>query len=170
MWTKQPNTKYEKNRRQMAAGMILFLIFSYTFTGCSSDEDPGGGAPDVTAPTVVSVSPADFAADVSVVSPVVVTFSEAIDPASTTTATITLTGVAGDVTGGGNTATFTPSAVLDPDADYTLEVTAGVRDLAGNALATAYTSNFHTANIPAANSCSVAPDGPGSQGRRPRQQ
>ena len=130
---------------------LTTLSLILVLAGCSSSEDSGGGgsvAPDVTAPTIVSVSPVDFAASVSVVSPVVVTFSEAVDPASVSAVTVSLVGVPGTATASGNVATFAPQTNLSPDEDYTLQVTAAVRDMAGNTLAESYTSRFHTANVP----------------------
>lgn len=138
--------------RLLTPMLLILFILSAGLTGCSKSTDGGGGgsttAPDVTAPTIVSVSPVDFAPAVSVVTPIVVTFSEAIDPASANTSTISLQGVPGTVTAGGITATFRPNSALAPNEDYILNVTAGVRDLAGNALALPLTSHFHTADVP----------------------
>lgn len=62
-----------------------------------------------------------------------------VDPATVTSATFTVTGPSGPVTGtvsmSGNTATFTPAASLTEFAtQYTAAITAGVRDRAGNTL------------------------------------
>jgi hypothetical protein len=76
------------------------------------------------------------------------TFSEAVAPASCTTATFTLkqaaTPVAGAVSCVGRTATFAPTGNLTASTAYTATVTTGVTDLAGNALAVNHTWTFTT--------------------------
>jgi hypothetical protein len=77
-------------------------------------------------------------------------FSEAIDPATCTTATFTLAAaapVAGAVSCVGSTAVFTPTANLAANTLYTATVTTGVRDLAGNALAANNTWSFTTGAV-----------------------
>jgi hypothetical protein len=116
--------------------------YSWSFT-------TGEGAIDVTAPSVSSVIPANSATTVTTGSTYKVTFSEPMDPATITAATITLNqgtvAVAGTVTYSGVVATFTPSSALAPNTVYTGTVTTGVKDAAGNALATNFTSGFTTA-------------------------
>ncbi|MCW5554415.1 MAG: DUF4082 domain-containing protein, partial [Verrucomicrobiae bacterium] len=95
---------------------------------------------DTTAPTVVGVTPADGATDVSVGAVVTVTFDEAMDPASLTTGTIVLSpAVAGTVSYNALTltATLTPDAALANATEYTVTVVggvSGVKDASGNAL------------------------------------
>ena len=100
-----------------------------------------GAAPDVTAPFIISTIPANNATAVPVNQAVSATFSEAMDPATITGTTFTLTGpgggsVAGTVTYAAiaKTATFTPSSLLTNGALYTATVTNGAKDLAGNML------------------------------------
>ena len=104
---------------------------------------------DATPPAVLSVSPAQNATSVAVNNGLMVTFSETINPATLTSSTFTLkrgtTTVAGTVTGTGSTATFTPSAVLTSNTVYTASISTGVKDAAGNALASNYSWNFTTA-------------------------
>jgi len=99
---------------------------------------------DTTPPTVLSTSPTNDATGVAVTSVVTVTFSEAMD-ASTITAPGTFTlketvsgnSVAGTVTYDANThvATFTPSAPLTPNLNYTATVNSpAAKDVAGNPL------------------------------------
>ena len=59
--------------------------------------------------------------------------------------------VAGTVTldASGKVATFTPSANLGSSTDYTVTVTTGVKDTAGNAMANAYTWTFRTMAVDA---------------------
>jgi hypothetical protein len=107
-----------------------------------------GGGNDVTAPTVISVVPANNGTSVSTGSAYKVTFSEPMNPATITSASITLkqgaVAIAGTVAYSGVTATFTPSAPLAANTVYTGTVTTAVKDVAGNALAANYTSGFTT--------------------------
>ena len=78
------------------------------------------------------------------------TFSEAMNPATITAATFTLTGpgatpVAGTVTYAGTTATFTPTAVLATSTLYTATITTGAKDPAGAPLAANFVWTFTTA-------------------------
>lgn len=104
---------------------------------------------DLTPPGISSVSPSGGATGVATSATVTIVFNEAIDPSTVTTSTVTLSAggaVAGAVAfaSGSNTATFTPSSPLAQNTTYTLTVTTGVRDLAGNALASNFTVTFTT--------------------------
>lgn len=103
-----------------------------------------GAAPDVTPPTVSTVSPAKDATDVALSSAISATFSEPMLASSIDTTTFVVGGVTGTVTYSGNTATFTPAANLSPNTTYSAMITTGAKDAAGNALAAAYTWNFVT--------------------------
>ena len=109
--------------------------FIWTFTA---------SAADLTAPTVTLTAPADLALLVPLNSTVNATFSEDMNPSTISTATFTVqeTGPPlGPVLGGTVTyapltriATFTPTAPLLANTNYTATVTNGATDLAGNAL------------------------------------
>ena len=107
---------------------------------------------DTTAPTVISVTPAEAANDVAVSTAVTVDFSEAMNPATLTTATFWVddgtTYIAGTVTCSGNSATFTPSGSLAYDTTYTATITAGAEDLSGNGLSNAEGASFTTEDPP----------------------
>jgi hypothetical protein len=122
--------------------------YSWSFT-------TGGGGTDVTAPTILSVVPANDATEVALNAKPTVTFSEAMNSSSITSSTFTLkqgmTNVAGTVTYSGTTATFTPSASLVANTVYTGAITTAAKDLAGNPLASTYTWSFTT-------SAGTAPD------------
>jgi hypothetical protein len=79
-------------------------------------------------------------------------FSEAMNPLTISTATFTLkqgtTAVTGTVSYAGVTATFNPLNNLAPSTTYTATITTGARDLAGNALATAFVWSFTTGATP----------------------
>jgi hypothetical protein len=108
-----------------------------------------------TAPTITGVSPTDGATGVAIAANVEATFSEAIDAATLSTSTFTLTKQS-DTTPAAATVTYDPAAnkaILDPDADldsgttYTATLKGGsngVKDLAGNALAADKTWSFTT--------------------------
>jgi hypothetical protein len=124
-----------------AAGNAMTANFQFAFT-----------VGDTTAPSVTAVVPANNATGVAVSSTVKVTFSEPMDPLTINTTTITLkptaTGVnvAATVTYDAptNTATLTPTAALSGNTNYTVTVTTGAKDAAGNALAAIFTSAFTT--------------------------
>ncbi len=107
---------------------------------------PDTGGPDTTPPTVVGRSPASGATGVPTGTPVTITFSEAIDPATVTTSTVLLYDPSNapvpavvNWSASNNTATLVPSAALQPNTTYTAIVKGGVndpriKDLAGNPL------------------------------------
>ena len=100
--------------------------------------------PDTTPPTVTLVTPADGATGVALNSVITATFSEPIN-----TATFSISGLAGSVSYNGttNTVTFTPAAPLAANTTYTVTIGTNVKDLAGNALATAKTWTFTTPTV-----------------------
>jgi hypothetical protein len=110
-----------------------------------------GLAADTTPPTVTTVLPAAGATKVSVGSSVIVTFSEAVNPASAVGGVQVSTGatpVAGDVAYDATTrqAVFTPTDLLTKQTVYTVSVS-GVQDIVGNTMGTPFTSTFTTANV-----------------------
>jgi hypothetical protein len=126
------------------AGNALAADYEWTFTT--------GLAPDVTAPAVDSTVPASDAVGVSPDSNLAVIFTEAVDPLTVTTLSVTLsrglTAVGGTVTLSGVTATFNPTSDLEPNTEYTASVSTAVKDLAGNAMANAYQWSFTTGAFP----------------------
>jgi len=105
-----------------------------------------GIAPDLTAPTVSSTTPADGATDVAVNTTVTATFSEPMSADTITATNFKLdNGATGTVGYDGTTATLTPSGDLVAGTVYTATVTTGAKDLAGLPLATAHSWSFTTA-------------------------
>jgi hypothetical protein len=106
---------------------------------------------DTTPPIVSSSSPANGAVGVLLTSVLTVTFNEAMNAATISSSSITLTNnnITSDVAGsvsydaGTRTATFTPTSNLFYNSSYTLTVTTAVKDVAGNAMAANYTANFN---------------------------
>jgi predicted small lipoprotein YifL/methionine-rich copper-binding protein CopC len=102
-------------------------------------------APDTTPPSVTVTNPAPGTNGVVVNIDPSVTFSE---PVSLATITFTLSAEGGAVPGtlsySGTTAIFTPSNLLLNNTQYTVSVSAGVKDLAGNAMPNSYSWSFMT--------------------------
>jgi hypothetical protein len=104
-------------------------------------------------PTVVSTVPANLANTVAVNTPISATFSVAMNPATITGTTFKVTGpgataVAGAVTYAGNTATFTPTAILANSTLFTATITTGAQDTTGAPLAANFVWTFTTAPPP----------------------
>jgi hypothetical protein len=127
------------------AATLLVLV------GCSSTDHTTGPTVDTTAPTVSSTNPLNGATGEAVIT---VSFSEAMTASSISATTFTLTGpgataVAGTVSYNASTyiATFTPTSALSAATAYTATVTSGVKDVAGNALASNHAWSFTTSSI-----------------------
>jgi beta-lactam-binding protein with PASTA domain len=119
-------------------------------------------ASDTTPPTVTSVTPASGATGVSAATAVTATFSEAIDAATLTTGTFVLRNPANTVVAstvsynaGTRVGTLMPSAALAASTTYMATITgggSGVKDLAGNALASnvgwSFTTGPQMVNVP----------------------
>ncbi len=112
--------------------------------------------PDTTPPTVESVTPADGATNVGQGASVTASFGESIAPASVTGSSFVLRDEDGNdvdasVSASGSTATLEPEASLQPSTSYTatlLSGSGGIKDSAGNALASDYSWSFSTGVAP----------------------
>jgi hypothetical protein len=135
------------------AGNALAASSQWSFTTVVTDTTP---------PTISAAVPASGATGVSTASNVVVSFSEAMDPASITSSTIELRNSATSALVGASvsyaaatqSATLAPSAALAAGTSYTVTVRGGsteprVKDSAGNALAASSSWSFTTASGPA---------------------
>jgi N-acetylneuraminic acid mutarotase len=103
--------------------------------------------PDSVPPTVLSTTPTDGETGVSTTSGLEIRFSESMAPSSLNASTILLTdsshnAVMGSVGYSGGVATFKPAVDLSVATVYTATVTTGVKDIAGNALASPYVWTF----------------------------
>ena len=113
------------------------------------------GAPpsDTTPPTISSVTPANSATNISTGTSVTARFSEPLNASTVTSTSFTLSAPSGSVfasvsyNGSTNTATLQPSSALAASTTYTARVN-GVKDVAGNMLAAAYSWTFSTAAAP----------------------
>ena len=136
-------SKFPAVRTASILAFLLILIFA----GCGREQAP------VSAPLVVSVSPANAATSVAVTSLVTATFNKAMNPTSLNTTSFTLAGpagaaVTGTVASSGTTATFTPATPLAASSIYTATITTGATDTIGNTLANNFVWSFTTGNIP----------------------
>ncbi len=121
-----------------AFAMVLLI------TGCSKDD-----VVEIVGvcPIVLSTVPEDGDINVPLDQVITVTFNEEVDPETINEQTFTVDGsssVAGTVTYSGMTASFTPSANLEPNTTYTAIVTTSIKDLLGNALQQNYVWTFTT--------------------------
>jgi hypothetical protein len=126
---------------QDLAGNTLAVPFVWNFTT--------GAVADTLRPTVSFTSPANGAVAVPTNRIINAGFSEAMDPLSITSATFTVSDsggvpVSGTISGIGPSATFTPATPLANSTTYTATITSGVKDLAGNTLASNYVWSFTT--------------------------
>lgn len=99
---------------------------------------------DTTAPGLLGSTPADGATDVARDAAIVLRFSEALDPATVHAGTVIFSGGTVDIAVSGATITLTPTATLARLTDYSVQLTPGVQDLAGNALASGTVVHFRT--------------------------
>jgi hypothetical protein len=129
-----------------AAGTVTAADTSWTFTT--------GAVADTTAPTVTVTNPVAAATGVLTNTKIAATFSEAMDPLSIGSTTFTVkqgtVQVAGSVAyGPGTTATFTAANPFTASTVFTATLSTGVKDLAGNALSSAFTWTFTTGTVAA---------------------
>ncbi len=132
---------------------ILTLFATGVIAGCSGQTSLPPN------PTIVSTTPVNRAMNVPLAQVVSVTFDKAMNHATITSTTFTLTApgaiaVPGTVTSNGTTSSFTPTLPLALGTLYTATVTTGVQDTLGNALRGAVTWTFTTGTVPAVTSTS----------------
>ncbi len=128
------------------AGNPLANNYSWSFTTAAVDNTP---------PTVTSVSPLNGATGVSTGANVIANFSEAVNASTVTTTTFQLRDAGNNlipatVSTSGNQITLDPTSSLTGSAVYTATITggaSGVKDLAGNALASNYSWSFTTGAV-----------------------
>ena len=105
---------------------------------------------DTTAPTVTAKTPLPFTIGTALSTTITATFSEALDTSTVTASTFTVTAngvaVAGTrtFTTGNTVVTFTPTSPLSFDTAYVVTAGTGVKDVAGNGLASAVSWNFNS--------------------------
>ncbi len=140
-----------RSKRFLAGALGLMLL-----AGC----DDSGGLPallgsgtDTTPPVVASTSPVTGQSGVSRSPTITATFSESLDPTSVNTSTFLVTdaatgiGIVGTVSYNASSqqAIFLPTSTLAANTSYTVTLTTGIRDVAGNAMAANDVFTFTTA-------------------------
>ena len=138
----------------------ILSVLALALVGCGALTTNGYmGTPEVTA-----VTPTSGATGVAITSAVTASFNAALNSATLTTSTFTLTPQGGSAVTGAvsyNSTTFvatlTPSIPLAYSTTYTATITTGVQSTAGTALATNYTWSFTTAAAAAPTVTSVTP-------------
>jgi O-glycosyl hydrolase len=137
-----------------STGTALASNYTWTFTTAAAPVPP----------TVTSVTPASGATGVAIASAITATFSQAMNAATITSATFTLTGPGGAAVAGtvgyaatGSIATFTPAANLAYSTLYTATITTGAANSSGIALAANYAWSFTTESAPAPTITSTVP-------------
>jgi len=142
---------------QDISGNSLDQDSSWKFTTVSALSDNSSGdtgfggdtAADTTQPSVVSISPSENASSITVDSAITVVFSESISSASLSSSTFKLmdnssNSISGSYSLNGSTVTFTPTDNLTHFRDYSVSLTTGIKDSAGNALSSAKSWSFST--------------------------
>ncbi len=141
----------QTTRRALCLSLLVPLFLSACRGGGTAPSTP---APDTTAPSVSSTTPAAAATGVARNSSITATFDEdifaiTVDAASfTLAASSTSNTTAGSVSfdGASNVATFSPNDPLGLLTTYTATLTTAITDLSGNALAADYGWSFTTAD------------------------
>lgn len=132
---------------------LLTLAALVVVTGCSEDDKGPTTPPDTTPPTVESITPANGATGQPVSTILTVEFSEAMDVASIDASTFQVrrggTVVSGTVTVDDTMVSFDPTGELAGQSTFTVTLTTGVKDLAGNGLAQSFSWSFTTADVSA---------------------
>lgn len=138
-----PNTLYTatlSTGAKNSAGTGAAKNYEWTFTT--------GAVADIVLPAVSNMSPAENEMDVALNQAIVITFSEAMDKTTINSSTVFVeqgsAPVSGTVTYTGTSATLTPTKDFNPDTEYTVTLTTGAKDLAGNAIASNLVSSFTT--------------------------
>jgi hypothetical protein len=123
-----------------SAGHALAVNYIWSFTTTN--------IADTTPPTVIGNYPVLSGAPLN--STISATFSKPMDPATITATSFivnvnkTSVAVSGTVTYAGTTASFKPTANLVANTNYTVTITTAAKDLAGNALRSAFKWTFTT--------------------------
>ena len=142
---------------EFAAGTIKDIAGN-SYAGVSDYNFTTAAAPDTTAPTVTTFSPADETTAVPIGSNIVLTFSEAVQRGSGNIVLKTAAGAvlatydaasSANLSISGSTLTINPTADLGYSTGYKVEFAAGtIKDIAGNSYAGVSDYNFTTAAAP----------------------
>lgn len=133
------------------AAMLVVAVTAGCGGGGGTQDDSSGAPATALPPTVSGTSQVNGATGVPTNAKFGATFSEAMDPASITTATFLVmqgaTSVPGSVSYTGVSALFVPLAVLSPNTRYTATIKGGpggARDLAGTSMVNDFSWSWTT--------------------------
>jgi hypothetical protein len=138
------------SKTYLVGGGAALLMLS--LAGCGHSDAGHSTTPPV-APTVLSNTPLNGATNVAQDGSVSATFSEAMDPATITVSTFTLTSgasnlpVSGTVVYADSKVVFRPAVQLNLDGAYTATITTGAKNPAGGALAANAAWSFTTGSV-----------------------
>jgi hypothetical protein len=115
---------------------ILVMMFAVILVGCKDDDTDDNPTPtEDAAPTIISTLPQDNDDDVARNSNIKITFSEAMDPATITNATFTVSqgsnGLDGNIVYSGVEATFTPAIAFGAESEFTATITTSAKSAKG---------------------------------------
>jgi hypothetical protein len=154
-----PNTAYTVTVTTGAkdlSGNSLANNYAWSFTT--------GSAAVITPPMVSSTNPVNAATGIAFNQKIAATFSTTMDASTITTSTFTLmqgtTSVPGFVSYSGTTAIYAPSINLASSTLYTVTITTGAKDLAGNALVNNFIWSFTTGTAAVVTSPTVSSTDP----------
>lgn len=137
----------------MNARRLLTLAALLIAAGCSEDDKGPTTPPDTSPPTVESVTPTNGASGQPVSTILTAEFSEAVDVTSIDATTFQVrrgaTVVSGALTVDDTMVSFDPTGELNGQSTFTVTLTTGVKDLAGNGLAQDFSWSFTTADVSA---------------------
>lgn len=139
------------SRVLLAAMAICGAILCCSERPDATAPEPNGnnGGADTTGPSVVFAYPggegAQITCEVSWSTPVVVAFSEPVDPASVTSSTFDVgLGKEGNLDICGNVVCWRPSLAFDPAVAIEVTVSGSIQDTLGNSMGTDYVFLFAT--------------------------
>ncbi len=147
-----------KNKNKKSSAFFIVALFMVVFTALAVSTS---AQIDTTRPTILSVSPANNEQDNLQTTKVIITFSEDMNSSTVNAQTFSVMQrstpefggirslpINGIVSYSDRTATFVPNTVLSPNQRFgnvfTVTVTSGAKDLAGNSLARDYMWSFTT--------------------------
>lgn len=126
---------------------LLTLLSISIIAGCKNDKEQNPTPDNPVSPTVMSTNPDSDAQAVARNQSIAIDFSQEMDEKTINNSTFTLvhgtTDIAGTVTYSGTTAIFTPTNTLAANGIYTVKISDGAKNMAGNPLV-AKTWNFTT--------------------------
>ena len=124
---------------------IITMLLIVLLAGCKKYVDPG------VRPMVTSTNPINKATNVAINSKIAATFNVEMDPSTITSTSFNLkqgtTAVAGAVVYTGTTVTYTPTANLAVNTNYTITITTDVKDAFGKSISKNYVSSFTTSLV-----------------------